>query len=109
MEYRGYAGVDQIRKGVYDVMDAAQYGDYIRMSYENNGLGDKVPAGYVKGSESYLDPATNNTDWFDEMFKTGIRQNHNVNLSGGGENSTFNVGLDYFSQRARTSTASPPV
>ena len=44
VEYRGYAGVDQIRKGVYDVMDAAQYGDYIRMSYENNGLGDKVPA-----------------------------------------------------------------
>ena len=107
VEYRGYAGVDQIRKGVYDVMDAAQYGDYIRMSYENNGLGDKVPAGYVKGSESYLDPATNNTDWFKEMFKTGIRQNHNVNLSGGGENSTFNVGLDYFSQKGTLVGAGP--
>ena len=107
VEYRGYAGVDQIRKGVYDVMDAAQYGDYIRMSYENNGLGDKVPAGYVKGSENYLDPATNNTDWFKEMFKTGIRQNHNVNLSGGGESSTFNVGLDYFSQKGTLVGAGP--
>ena len=33
------------------------------------------------------------TDWVDEVFKTGVRQNHNVNLSGGGENNTYNIGL----------------
>ena len=107
VEYRGYAGVDQIRKGVYDVMDAAQYQDYIRQSYANSGLADKVPSGYVVGSENYLDPRTNNTDWFDEMFKIGIRQNHNVNFSGGGENSTFNVGLDYYSQKGTLEGAGP--
>src|SRR3712207_7818664 len=32
-----------------------------------------------------------NTDWFKEVFKTGIRQNHNVNLSGGGAHNTYNV------------------
>ena len=107
VDYRGYLGVDNIRKGVYEVMDAAQYGDYIRMSYANSGIGDKVPSGYVEGSAYYLDPATNNTDWFKEMFKPGIRQNHNVNLSGGGENSTFNVGLDYFSQKGTLVGAGP--
>ncbi len=105
VDYRGYVGVDKIRKGVYKVMDAAQYGDFIRQSYAANGL--EVPAGYNPSSEVYLDPAVVNTDWFNEMFKTGIRQNHNVNFSGGGENSTFNVALDYFNQRGTLVGAGP--
>ncbi len=40
-----------------------------------------------------------NTDWSDAAFKTGVRQNHNINLSGGGAASTYNIGLDYFSQQ----------
>ena len=99
VEYRGYMGVDNIRDGVYKVMDAAQYEQHIRQVYINSGLEANTPAGYVEGSAVYLDPATNNTNWFKEMFKTGIRQNHNVNLSGGGENNTFNIALDYFNQR----------
>ena len=105
VDYKGYVGVDKIRKGVYQVMDAAQYGQHIRNSYAANGL--TAPAGYIEGSEVYLDPKTVNTDWFDEMFKTGIRQNHNVNLSGGGENSTFNIALDYFNQRGTMVGAGP--
>lgn len=37
-----------------------------------------------------------NTDWFNEVFKTGMRQNHNVNFSGGSTSGTYNVALDYF-------------
>ena len=107
VDYRGYVGVDQIRKGVYKVMDAAQYGDYIRTAYTNAGLEANIPTGYIKGSDNYLDPAVVNTDWFNEMFKTGIRHNHNVNVSGGGENSTYNVGLDYFSQKGTLKGAGP--
>ncbi len=107
VDYRGYVGVDQIRKDVYKVMDAAQYGEYMRMSYANSDLADKVPSGYVLGSENYLDPKVVNTDWFKEMFKTGIRHNHNLNISGGGENSTYNIGLDYFSQKGTLRGAGP--
>ena len=105
VDYTGYVGVDRIKKGVYEVMDAEQYGDYVRMAFANNGM--EAPSGYIKGHENYLDPAKINTDWFDEMFKTGIRQNHNVNLSGGGENNTYNVALDYFSQRGTLVGAGP--
>ena len=106
VDYRGYMGVDQIRKGVYNVMDATQYTNYIVQSYTNSGLGDKIPSAYVNG---YYDANGQqvNTDWFDEMFKTGIRQNHNVNFSGGGENNTFNVALDYFSQKGTLQGAGP--
>lgn len=105
VDYSGYFGVDKIRKGVYDVMDAEEYGEYVRMAFANNGM--DVPSGYDPSSSNYLDPNEIDTDWFDEMFKTGIRQNHNVNLSGGGENNTYNIGLDYFSQQGTLEGAGP--
>ena len=105
VDYTGYVGVDKIRKNVYKVMDAAQYGDFVRMAFDNSGLA--VPAGYDPSSAKYVDPSVVNTDWFDEMFKTGIRQNHNVNFSGGGDNSTYNIALDYFSQRGTMVGAGP--
>ena len=105
VDYTGYVGVDKIRKNVYQVMDAAQYGDFVRMAFDNSGLA--VPGGYDPTSSLYVDPKAVNTDWFDAVFKTGIRQNHNVNLSGGGENSTFNIALDYFNQKGTMVGAGP--
>ena len=105
VDYTGYVGVDKIRKNVYQVMDATQYGEFVRMAFDNSGLA--VPGGYDPTSSLYVDPKVVNTDWFDAVFKTGIRQNHNVNLSGGGENSTFNIALDYFSQRGTMVGAGP--
>ena len=105
VDYTGYVGVDKIRKNVYKVMDAAQYGDFVRMAFDNSGLA--VPGGYDPTSSLYVDPNVVNTDWFDAVFKTGIRQNHNVNLSGGGENSTFNIALDYFNQKGTMVGAGP--
>ena len=105
VDYTGYVGVDKIRKNVYKVMDSAQYGDFVRMAFDNSGLA--VPGGYDPSSSLYVDPKQVNTDWFDAVFKTGIRQNHNVNLSGGGENSTFNIALDYFNQKGTMVGAGP--
>ncbi len=105
IDYSGYFGVDRIRKGVYDVMDSEEYGDYVRMAYANSGM--EAPSGYNPASADYLDPSKYNTDWFDTMFKTGIRQNHNVNISGGGQNNTYNIGLDYFSQKGTLEGAGP--
>ena len=104
-DYSGYFGVDRIRKGVYDVMDSEEYGKYVRMAFANSGM--EVPSGYNTSSPDYLDPSKYNTDWFDTMFKTGIRQNHNVNISGGGQNNTYNIGLDYFSQKGTLEGAGP--
>ena len=105
VDYTGYVGVDKIRKNVYKVMDSAQYGDFVRMAFDNSDLA--VPGGYDPSSSLYVDPKVVNTDWFDAVFKTGIRQNHNVNLSGGGENSTFNIALDYFNQKGTMVGAGP--
>ena len=105
VDYRGYVGFDQVQKDVYDVMDAYQYAQYVTMAFKNSNM--TVPAGYDPTSEKYVDPAEVNTNWFDESFKTGIRQNHNVNLSGGGVNNTYNIALDYFDQKGTIEGAGP--
>ena len=107
VNYSGYFGVDQIPSDVYDVMDADQYSNYIGQACANSAT--TLPGGYS------LDPTTGkykfqdntNTDWFKEVFKTGTRQNHNVNFSGGSANSTYNVGLDYFQQKGTLEGAGP--
>ncbi|MFO7370931.1 MAG: TonB-dependent receptor [Bacteroidales bacterium] len=110
IDYSGYIGFDQVEKDVYNVMDASQYRDYITMAYSNfNGM--EVPSGYNPASANYLYNADGsakvNTNWFDEAFKTGVRQNHNINLSGGGNNNTYNIAIDYFSQEGTIEGAGP--
>ena len=106
VDYSGYFGVDKISKGVYDLMDADQYSNYIGQACANSGT--TLPSGYKLGEDGkyHFQDATN-TDWFDEVFKTGIRQNHNVNLSGGGANNTYNIALDYFNQKGTIEGAGP--
>lgn len=107
VDYNGYFGVDWIPGGVYDVMDANQYSQYLAQAAANSNT--PLPSGYVldstTGKYHFMDDT--NTDWFDEVFKTGIRQNHNVNLSGGGAHNTYNIGLDYYSQKGTLEGAGP--
>jgi TonB-dependent starch-binding outer membrane protein SusC len=105
IDYNGYYGFDKVQKGVYDVMDARQYAKYVTMAYENSEM--DVPAGYDPNNAKYVDPKQVNTNWFNEAFQTGARQNHNINLSGGGANSTYNVALDYYSQEGTIVGAGP--
>ena len=107
VDYSGYVGVDKISSGVYDVMNADQYSQYIGQACTNSGT--PIPGGYKLNPETgrYQFMDNTNTDWFNEVFKTGIRQNHNVNLSGGGAHNTYNIALDYFQQKGTLEGAGP--
>ena len=105
VDYKGYFGVDVIDKGVYDVMNANQYSQYLGQACANSGT--PLPGGYSLDGSTYKFQDNTNTDWFKEVFKTGIRQNHNVNLSGGGAHNTYNIGLDYFQQKGTLEGAGP--
>ena len=98
VDYKGYFGVDVIPTSTYDVMNADQYSNYLGQACANYGT--PLPGGYSLGEDGKYHFVDNtNTDWVSEVFKTGIRQNHNVNLSGGGTHNTYNIGLDYFNQK----------
>ena len=107
VNYSGYFGIDKISDGVYDVMDADQYSNYIGQACANSGT--TLPGGYsldpTTGKYKFMD--NTNTDWFNEVFKTGTRQNHNVALSGGSAHSTYNISLDYFNQKGTLEGAGP--
>jgi len=115
VDYKGYFGVDNISKGVYDVMDANQYSSYLGQACNNSGT--PLPGGYsatssvlsgiANSTDTYAFQDATDTDWFDAVFKAGTRQNHNVNLSGGGAHNTYNVGLDYFTQKGTLEGAGP--
>ena len=57
---------------------SARYSDDIIDAYRNAAPGD---------------PRYPNFNWIDHMFKTGIQQNHQLSISGGGENNTYFVNL----------------
>ena len=111
VDYSGYFGADFIPSDVYDVMNADQYSNLLGISATNSAT--PLPGGYKYDSSlgryvfSNYDGEATNTDWFKEVFKTGIRQDHNVNLSGGGANNTYNIGLDYFSQKGTLEGSGP--
>lgn len=106
VNYSGYFGVDQIPGDVYDVMNADQYSNYLGQACKNSST--PLPGGYKMGEDGmYHFQDETNTDWFDEVFKTGIRQNHNVALSGGSSHSTYNVSLDYYNQKGTLEGAGP--
>jgi TonB-linked SusC/RagA family outer membrane protein len=88
-------------------MNASQYSQYLGQACANSGT--PLPGGYSMNPDTgmYQFMDNTNTDWFKEVFKTGIRQNHNVNLSGGGANNTYNIGLDYFNQKGTLEGAGP--
>jgi len=111
VNYSGYIGWDNIKKDTYDVMNAAQYSQYLGTAYEQSlatGNETTLPGGYSKNSDgtySFVDDT--DTDWFDAVFKTGVRQNHNISISGGGKSNTYNVALDYYNQKGTLEGAGP--
>ena len=107
VDYKGYFGIDKISDNVYDVMNADQYSQYLGQACANSGT--PLAGGYSLNPETgrYQFQDATNTNWFNEVFKTGTRQNHNINLSGGGANNTYNIGLDYFQQKGTLEGAGP--
>jgi TonB-dependent starch-binding outer membrane protein SusC len=92
--YNGYVGNDKVWQ-LQDLTNRVEYQTLNNESRVNAGkplfaANDPSNAGYVKNID---------TDWQKEGLKTGTRQNHNVSLSGGGTNNTYNLSLDYFDQK----------
>ena len=97
--YNGYVAFDKILK-TYDVATAAE----LRQYAQQNGIA--------------LKDGGADTDWQDEVLRTGISHNHNLNISGGNERTNYMIsgnlmkregvvkmtGMDRFNVRSLVST-----
>jgi TonB-linked SusC/RagA family outer membrane protein len=93
VNFSSYIGAQNIAKRI-PVLNREQYQKVVSAAELNAGL--TIAPGNDPASPQYI---TNiNTDWQKEALKTGVIQDHNVNLSGGSEFVTYSLSLGYFNQ-----------
>lgn len=92
VEYNGYYGADKI----WQIMPVTNTHNYQVLNNEAryNSNNKPLAPGNDPNSPRFITDV--DTDWQEEGLKTGNRQNHNVNLSGGSAYNTYNVSLDMF-------------
>jgi TonB-linked SusC/RagA family outer membrane protein len=79
--------VSQIPKK-YDMMSAAEYVETNSLAYSNSGIALQPGIASYDGSV--------NTNWSDELLRTGSVQDYNASISGGSSTSKYLVSAGYF-------------
>jgi TonB-linked SusC/RagA family outer membrane protein len=85
INYDFYYGSQNIQKRL-PLTNAAQFIKINNLAYTNNG---NAPLNLRTGVD---------TDWQDELFKAGTLKEHNLNFSGGAENSNYFISMNYYDQ-----------
>ncbi|BAV05416.1 TonB-linked outer membrane protein, SusC/RagA family [Filimonas lacunae] len=93
VEYAGYYGFDRVPRKI-PVANRVGY-QMLNNESQINGGQTVAPANDPQNPK-YINDV--DVDWQKEAMKTGHRMNHNLNLSGGGANVTYNASLDYYKQ-----------
>lgn len=83
VSYNGYITADFVANKP-DMLNAQEWRD------ANKQLGNDV---------SGFDQYTADTDWFDEMLRTGVSQNHSVSLSGGSAHGNYRASYTYLDRK----------
>lgn len=83
VSYNGYVTIDKVANKP-DLMNAAEW------RAANKELGNDVSA---------YDSYTADTDWFDEVLRTGVSQNHSLSLSGGTGHSNYRASYTYLDRK----------
>jgi TonB-linked SusC/RagA family outer membrane protein len=82
VDYEGYVAFDKV-SNIPDVLDAATWREYTKSKNINTD-------GIDKGGD---------TDWFREIMRTGVTQNHSLSLSGGGKNNQYRASFSSLGQQ----------
>ncbi|MEQ9287576.1 MAG: TonB-dependent receptor [Cyclobacteriaceae bacterium] len=87
--FNSYIGSSSITKKI-DVLDRAGLNQVSSGAYTADGL-TALPFTSLSGNTD--------TDWQDEMFRTGIEQKYDFAVSGGNQTSTYNFSAGYFNDQ----------
>ncbi len=92
VSYNGNVSVSKNTKYL-DVMDGDEFRAYVNELYPDDA--DKIAK-----------LGTANTDWQDEIYRTGVSQDHNITVSGGFKNLPYRVSVGYTGQNGVLKTSS---
>ena len=82
VEYEGYVAIDNVTN-IPELLNAGEWRDYT----SKNGI-----------STSGLDLG-GDTDWFGEIMRTGVTQNHSLSMAGGSGSHNYRASLSYLDQQ----------
>lgn len=79
LSYDGYLSIDQLSNKP-DLLNADEWRSYAKSVGQDYSMFDQYGA---------------DTDWFDEITRTGISQNHSLSMSGGGSKNNYRASFTY--------------
>ena len=82
----------------YELLNGDDYTILLKESYFNPQQSDNasdIPELNYDPTFSEYEQYNNNTDWRKAVTQTGLKQNHYVTISGGGEKASFRIGAGY--------------
>ena len=82
----------------YKMLTGDEYTMLLKESYfnpEQSSTASNIPELNYDPTFSEYEQYNNNTDWQDEVTQWGLRQNHYVSVTGGGEKATFRISGGY--------------
>lgn len=91
VNYDVWAGVNT-RPKLIDVLNAE---DYVMIKNESRVNAGLAPAFFLQTNAA---GAVVETDWYDKVYQTGTSQNHNLNISGASELTSYFVSVGYSDQ-----------
>lgn len=98
INYEGYSGI-QRAQNVVKMANAEQFSTIARES------GSAPDAQFILNAmqrygRSRINPniPAVNTDWYREILRMGLIQNHSLNFAGGSDNAIYSIGANYFAQ-----------
>lgn len=96
--YDGYYGV-QVAQNILQMSNADQF---TTMAKESGSApdADHILQAMQRYGRSRVNPNVPdvNTDWYNEVLRTAAIQNHSLDVSGGGERTSYSIGTNYFFQ-----------
>lgn len=96
--YSGYTGY-QYAQNVVKMANAEQFAT---MAFESGSQTDinNIQSAIQRFGRSRINPNLPdvNTDWYKEILRPALITNHSIGVNGGGENVTYSLGTNYFSQ-----------
>lgn len=93
--YDGYIGV-QTATNVLQMANASQYSNYL--SAKGNADYTAIVSNSINQWGGNGNTPSTNTNWYNELVRPALMQNHSLDVSGGGEKTTYSMGINYIYQ-----------
>lgn len=97
ISYNGYVGIQNASKLV-ERLSSYDYARLYSKAMEEEGLTPRFNSEEIQKFKDGTDPNYPNTNWYDEVYQTGVQHSHNVNISGGTEDVKYMGSVSYLHQ-----------